>query len=169
MFDICLIYFDIFWYIFDIFWYIFAIFWYIFDIFLIYFWYMFDIFLIYVDIFWYNYPVAFGLPATVPRSLKITEKAVEKTPQIDKKQGLGWSWGALGGDLGAFWPPWTPKAGKVRKKLVRCPPLGIPRGNLKSNCLGFFLKKYITFCCNLSPSDFQLVFFDFRSSWNLKI
>ena len=95
--------------------------------------------------------MAFGLPATVPRSLKITEKAVEKTPQIDKKQGLGRSWGALGGDLGAFWPPWTPKAGKVLKKLVRWPPLGIPRGTLKSHFLGFFLKSTLLFAviCHL--------------------
>ena len=95
--------------------------------------------------------MAFGFPATVPRSLKITEKAVGKTAQIDKKQGPGRSWGALRGDLGAFWPPWNPKAGKVLKKLVRCPPLGIPRGTLKSDFFVFFSKSTSLFAviCHL--------------------
>ena len=88
------------------------------------------------------------------RCLKITEKAVKKTPQSDENQGLGQSWGALGGDLGAFWPPWTPKAGKVPKKLVRCPPLGIPRGTLKSHFFVFLSKS-----TSLFPVFFQVRLF----------
>ena len=98
-----------------------------------------------------------------PRYLKITEQASKKTTKIDKNQGLGRPWGALGGDLGAFWPPWTPKAGKVPKKWVRCPPLRVPRGTLKSHFLVFFSKStshftvicqiqmFIDFCSILAP------------------
>ena len=41
---------------------------------------------------------------------KITGKTIKRQIKIDKNQGLGWSQGALGGSLGAFWLPWTPTA-----------------------------------------------------------
>ena len=66
-------------------------------------------------------------------------KAVKNLWKIDKNRGLGRSRGPLGGHLGAFWTPWASKAEKVPKKLVRGPPLRVPRGTLKSHFFGFFL------------------------------
>ena len=76
---------------------------------------------------------------------KNNRKTIKNPCKINKNRGLGRSRGPLGGHLGAFWPPWAPKAEKVPKKLVRCPPLGVPRGTLKSHFFVFFAELYITF------------------------
>ena len=72
--------------------------------------------------------------------LKNNKKTVKNPLKIKENRRLGRSRGPLGGHLGAFWPPWAPKAEKVPKKLVRCPPLGVPRGTLKSYFFVFLLK-----------------------------
>ena len=108
--------------------------------------------------FWF-FSLCFGLHVIL--LFKNKRKTVKNPFKINKNRGLGRSRGPLGGHLGAFWTPWASKAEKVPKKLVRGPPLKVPRGTLKSYVfLFFYLKVHI--CSSIfSGSFFPRLFYRF--------